>query len=133
LGKKSNDRVELTLAKADNSTSNYNYTKNPQASGAKLDELLRKYMAPRSETWGNDDRREDVDVYYLDHGRFDAFKAELDAGGKYVEYDTWTWNRDWDTGKTFVRLGVKLNGKKLELARCNANNFTSEYKYIKIP
>jgi hypothetical protein len=133
LGKKPNDRVQLTLAKADNATFEYDYTKNPQASGVKLDELLRKYMGPNPQTWGDDEHREEVDVYYLDHGRFDAFKAELDAGGKYIEYDTSTWTRDWDTGKTFVRLGVKLNGKKLELARCNANNSTSEYKYIQIP
>jgi hypothetical protein len=133
LGKKPDDRVQLTLAKADNSTLEYHYTKNPQASGDKLDELLRKYMGPNPQTWGDDDNREEVAVYYLDHSRFDAFKAELDAGGKYIEYETQTRKRDWDTGKTFVRLGVKLNGKKLELDRCNADNSTSEYKYIKIP
>jgi hypothetical protein len=74
-----------------------------------------------------------VDVYFLDHSRFDAFKAELDAGGKYIEYDDNTYDRDWNTGKAFARLGVKLNGKKLELNRCNADNSTSQYKYIKIP
>jgi hypothetical protein len=133
LTKKSNDRVQLTLAKADNSTLDYDYTKNTQTSWVKLDELLRKYMSPNPETWGDDDHREDVDVYYLEHSRFDAFKAELDAGGKYIEYEAETRNREWNTGKTFVRFGVKLNGKKLELARCNADNSTSEYKYIKIP
>jgi hypothetical protein len=125
----------LTLAKANNSTFEYDYTKNSQASGVKLDELLRKYMGPNPQTWGDDEHQEEVDVYYLDHSRFDAFKAELDAGGKYIENYTSTWTREWDKGNTFVRLGVKLYGKNqiLELARCNANNFTSEYKYIKIP
>jgi hypothetical protein len=133
LGKRSNDTVVLTLANADNSTFDYDYTKNPQASGVKLDESLRKYMVLNQQTWGDDDHREDVDVYFLDHSRFDAFKAELDAGGKYIEYDDNKHTRDWDTGKTFARLGVKLNGKRLELARCDANNSTSEYRYIKIP
>jgi hypothetical protein len=133
LGKRPNNRVQLAFFKADNATFEYDYTKNSQASGVKLDELLRKYMVPRSETWGDDDHREEVDVYFLDHSRFDAFKAELDAGGKYIEYDTSTWTRDWNTGKTFVMLVVKLNGKKLELRYCNTNNSTSEYRYIKIP
>ncbi|MDR2740687.1 MAG: hypothetical protein LBB98_00810, partial [Treponema sp.] len=125
--------VELTLAKADNSTFRYEYTKNPQASEDKLDELLRKYMSPDPQTWGDDEHPEDVDVYFLDHSRFDAFKAELDAGGKYIEYEDNEYTRDWETEKAFARLGVRLDGKKLELGRCNANNSTFEYRYIKIP
>jgi hypothetical protein len=48
----------------------------------KLEELLCEYMGPSPQTWGDDNNPEEVDVYYLDHSRFDAFKAELDAGGK---------------------------------------------------
>jgi hypothetical protein len=133
LGIKLNDWVQLTLAKADNATFEYGYTKNPQASGVKLDELLREYMGPNPQTWGDDEHREEVNVYFLDYSRFDAFKAELGAAGKYVEYEDNEYTRDWDTGKNFARLGIKLNGKKLDLRCCNANNSTSEYKYIKIP
>jgi hypothetical protein len=142
LGKKPNDRVQLTLAKADNSTSNYNYnynynyTKNSQGSGVKLDELLREYMGPNPQIWGEGDDAENVDVYILDYSRFSDFKAEMDAGGKYVEYEDHSGNRDENDGargKNTAILAVRLNGKKLELRRGNADDTTVEYRYIKIP
>jgi hypothetical protein len=133
LGKRPNNRVQLTLGKADNSTVEYNYTKNSQASGDKLDELLRKYLGPNPDTWGPEDNREPVDYYYLDHSGFADFKAKLDAGGKYVEYDDNEYKRDWEMGRVFVRLCVRLDGKKLELTRGEADNSTFEYRYIKIP
>jgi hypothetical protein len=47
----------------------------------KLDELLRTYMGTDPQIWGADvNKPEDVDVYFLDYSRFDAFKADLDAG-----------------------------------------------------
>ncbi|MDR2786333.1 MAG: hypothetical protein LBB83_10520, partial [Treponema sp.] len=35
-----------------------------------LDELLREYMGPNPQTWGDDDNPEEVDVYFLDYSRF---------------------------------------------------------------
>jgi hypothetical protein len=98
-----------------------------------LDKLLRKYLGPNPQTWGDGSNQEEVDVYWLDHSRFDTFKAELDAGGEYVQDGEGEFTRDWETGRTYALLGVKLNGKKLDLRRCDADNSTFEYRYIKIP
>jgi hypothetical protein len=135
LGKRPDASVLLTLAKADNTTFNYDYTKATGASGDKLDELLRKYMVPQRQTWGDEDNPEEVDVYFLDHSRFADFKAELDAGGSYIEYDAWTEDRDWEMGKAFARLGVMAYGstERLELSRCDEDNSFAGYGYIKIP
>jgi hypothetical protein len=97
-----------------------------------LDELLREYMGPNPQTWGNDDNPVEVDVYFLDHSRFDAFKAELDAGGEYVldEDDDPKYTRDWDTEKDFARLG-KRPGNRVQLTLANADNSTFDYYYTK--
>ncbi|GHU77464.1 hypothetical protein FACS189461_5810 [Spirochaetia bacterium] len=129
LGKIPNDRVLLTLARADNSTFDYEYTKKPEASELKLDELLRKYTGPKPETWGDGADAEDVYVYFLDSSRFDTFKAEVSAGGEYFQGDSWiTDNRDWDLGRTFARLVVKPNGK-VDLEIGKEDNSFSTYHY----
>ncbi|GHU27378.1 hypothetical protein FACS1894164_19470 [Spirochaetia bacterium] len=128
LGVRSDGSFSLKLYKKDNQGSMYGYQKNPGASGLKLDKLLRKYMAPDPQTWDEGDETEEVNVYYLDHLRFDEFKAELDAGGKYVQYNNGTWTRDWDLGKTFAQLAVRPNGK-VELTLAKADNSTLAYKY----
>lgn len=66
----------------------------------KLDESLRKYTVPQEQTWGD----EKVTVYFLDPLRFEEFKAELDAGGEYLQADSWTNDkRDWDRGKDLCK------------------------------
>jgi hypothetical protein len=65
-----------------------------------LDESLRKYTVPQEQTWGD----EKVTVYFLDPLRFEEFKAELDAGGEYLQADSWTNDkRDWDRGKDLCK------------------------------
>ncbi|GHV03270.1 hypothetical protein FACS189485_06000 [Spirochaetia bacterium] len=131
LGAWPDGRLELTLAKANNSTSDYKYTKNPQASGEKLDELLRKYTGPQLQTWGDGANAEEVSVYFLDPLHFEAFKAELDAEDEYMQF--WSRNdiRDWDTGKTYVNFAVRPNGS-FELELCKEDNSRSNYRYGKV-
>jgi hypothetical protein len=129
-------RFQLDHYKADNSVFGYEYEKVPGTSGLKLDELLRKYMGPQPQTWGEGDDIEEVEVYFLDPRRFDAFKDELEAGGEYIRYDSENYTRDWDTGKAFARVGVRTNtddGSKIELNLAKADNSTLNYRYIKIP
>jgi hypothetical protein len=40
----------------------------------KLEELLREYMGPDSQTWGDGENAEKVEVYFLDYDRFAALK-----------------------------------------------------------
>ncbi|GHU97102.1 hypothetical protein FACS189483_02120 [Spirochaetia bacterium] len=125
---RSDGRLQLTLANADNSTFEYSYTKNPQASGLTLDELLRTYMVPDLQTWGDG---QEVTVYYLDPLRFEAFKAELDAGDEYIQSGNRDENRDWEMGKTFARFAVFSDGR-LELDLCREDNSRSGYSYGKV-
>jgi hypothetical protein len=90
-----------------------------------LDELLRKYMGPNLQTWDEGT----VNVYYLDPSRFNAFKAELDAGGEYTQIDEWTEeNRTWDRDRAFARWAVKSEGTS-ELDLCRADNSQDVYGY----
>jgi hypothetical protein len=82
----------------------------PVAPAATLEEMLRKYMGPKEEKWGDDGSRS-TKVYYLDPSRYAAFKAELDAGGEYAQYEDWTDpNRNWERGQTFARFSIRPNG-----------------------
>ncbi|GHT68978.1 hypothetical protein FACS1894110_17590 [Spirochaetia bacterium] len=98
-----------------------------RALGLSLDESLRRYMGPEQQTWGD----EAVNVYFLDHLRFEEFKAELEAGGEYQQIDSWNDdNRDWERGKTFARLSVRRDGA-VELDLCREDNSRSGYRYKK--
>jgi hypothetical protein len=114
----------------DNSTISYLYEKvisEGSSVGPKLDKILRKYMAPQTQTWG----AEEVDVYFLDHSRFNDFKVELDTGGKYHQTNEWNETRDWDTGKAFARWAARDDSYELDI--CNADNSRSGYRYEKNP
>jgi hypothetical protein len=94
-----------------------------------LEEHLRKYIAPEKQTWGEGDNAEDVSLYFLAPDRFEAFKAELEAGGEYsITDDSWNDTRDWDTGMTFVRWAVKPNGR-CDLELCKEDNSRVGYTY----
>jgi hypothetical protein len=123
----SSGNASLQLYKADNSEPWYDYIEVSGSSGRMTDELLRKYMGPEPQTWG----KEEVYIYYLDPLRFDEFKAELDAGGEYLESDSWTENRDWDEGLSFVQWAVRPNGEFV-LRLCNADNSVIGYNYKKV-
>jgi hypothetical protein len=85
-------------------------------------------MGPQEQNWGN----EKVKVYFLDPLRFEALKAELDAGGEYSEVESRTEkNRDWEQGKTFARWAVRSNGRfQLELYK--EDNSLVSYTYKKV-
>ncbi|GHU76852.1 hypothetical protein FACS189461_4900 [Spirochaetia bacterium] len=102
-----------------------------RALGLSLDESLQRYIGPQQQTWGPDNDRFDVDVYFLDPLRFEEFRAELEAGGEYQQTDSWSNdNRDFDRGKDFARLAVRRDGGfELELYR--EDNSRSGYRYEK--
>ncbi|GHU01557.1 hypothetical protein FACS1894147_01630 [Spirochaetia bacterium] len=131
LGVRTDGRLEMALAKANNSTSEYRYTKKPEVSGENLPELLRKYIAPRPEMRGDGADAEEIAAYFLDPLRFEAFKAELDAEDEYMQF--WSRNdiRDWDLGKASVKLAVRPNGS-FELELCREDNSRSNYRYGKV-
>jgi hypothetical protein len=93
-----------------------------------LKELLRKYMAPSSEIWGEDE--EYTYVYYLDHLRIEEFKAELFERGEYTQGndDPLTYTRDWNEGKTFAKWAERPDDT-FELELCGSNNSTDKYTY----
>jgi hypothetical protein len=118
----------LDLCKEDNTVVEYRYKKASESSGRqKLDASLRKYMGscPQIRDEGK------VNKYFLDFSRFDAFKSELDAGGKYSQVDSWNDTRDWARGKEFVMLTVRADGN-FDLEYCKADDSRSGFKYKKV-
>jgi hypothetical protein len=99
----------------------------PPQLNPKVVELLSKYAGSDYATWG----KENVRVYYIDPLRFDEFKTQIDALGKY-QTGSRTFNRDWEQGKTFARWCARTNGS-FQLELCKANNATAEYQYKKFP
>lgn len=98
---------------------------------AELDESLRKYSGPSVQTWNDEDAF--TYVYYLDPLRFEKFKAELDAGGEYLQADSWTQkNRDWERGRAFARGAVRPDGR-FQLELCTEDNSVIGYMYKKVP
>jgi hypothetical protein len=133
LGVLPDGKLQLGLFRANNSENGYRYTKLTSGTlGLKLQESLRKYMAPQMQTWGDDG---DVSVYYLDADRFNEFRAELDAGGEY--FASWirykTQNRDWDQGKTFAQFVVYHNKSELELRLGKSDNSFVSYSCFQLP
>jgi hypothetical protein len=64
--------------------------------------------------------------------RFNAFKAELDAGGEYNPVAIWTEkNRDWDRDKTFARWVV--TPADFELWLYKKDNSLVRYTYLPKP
>jgi hypothetical protein len=101
----------------------------PVTLGLTLDESLRAYMGPSPQTWGD---LGNVSVYYLDPPHFEAFKAELDAGGEYTQTNSWTdKNRDWERGKTFAQWDARPNGE-FELRLMKEDNSIVGYRYTKV-
>jgi hypothetical protein len=98
-----------------------------QATGLSVEEALRKYMAPEQTTWGEGK----VLVYYLDPLHFEDFRAELDAGGEFIESEHWTETRDWDKDKTSVRFAEQPDGK-LRLEFQDGDNTNITYRYTKV-
>jgi hypothetical protein len=99
----------------------------PVARGLTLEESLVRYAGAQEQMWDT----ERVPVYYLDPLRFDAFKAELDAGGEFRQFDQWTGTRDWEQGKTFARWAARPNGV-FDLSLCTADNTEAGYRYRKV-
>lgn len=98
-----------------------------------LEESIRRYMGPRPENRDIDGKKDTVYLYYLDPFRFEDFKAELDAGGEYVESGSWTNdNRDWEREKIFLR-GVELPDGSFNLELCKLDNSVVGYNYKKVP
>jgi hypothetical protein len=121
----------LCLFKKDNSVVGYRYNKanTKKKSSAplapKFAEVLRKYIAPKPETWDG----EKVDVYYLDPLLSKKFKAELEAGGEYKQTGSWTEKRDWMKGLSYAQWAVHSNGAfLLELANKDNTQIYYEYK-----
>jgi hypothetical protein len=122
---------QLELFTEDDSGFMYDYKKAPHASGLKLDELLRKYAGPYPQRWDGESKGVTY-VYYLDPLHFEAFKAELDAGGAYTQTESWTnKNRDWDRGKTFARWAVRPDGS-FQLDLNKEDNSETGYRYTKV-
>ena len=121
--------IQLELFTEDDSGFGYDYKKVPQASGLKLDELLRKYAGPYPQRWDGEGKGLTY-VYFLDPLRFEEFKAELDAGGEYYQTDSRTSARNWDLGVTFARFAVRPDGR-FQLDLCKADNSVIEYGYKK--
>jgi hypothetical protein len=118
----------LNLCKEDNTVVEYRYKKASESSGRqKLDASLRKYMGACPQIRNE----ENVNTYFLDPSRFDAFKSELDAGGKYSQIDSWNNTRDWNMGKAFVTLAVRDDGG-FYLEHCKADNSCIGFKYKKV-
>lgn len=99
----------------------------PVAQGLTLEEALGKYAAPEQQDWGGG---KIAYVWLLDPQKFDAFKAELDAGGEFSQIDAWEETRDWWQGRLFVRWAQEPDGKYL-LQLCKADNSVSAYRYEK--
>jgi hypothetical protein len=58
------------------------------------------------------------------------------AGGEYVRYDHYVYDRGWAQGKAFARWGEwpdTDDGSKVELTLGKADNSTVAYKHVKIP
>jgi hypothetical protein len=101
----------------------------PVALGLTVEEALRKYIGPNPQNWGED---KVTYVYYLDPLQFDAFKAELDAGGEYYETGSRTEkNRDWEQGQTLARGAVRADGR-FELQLGTEDNSVVGYTYEKL-
>ncbi|GHV76951.1 hypothetical protein AGMMS49942_17720 [Spirochaetia bacterium] len=125
----SDDRFQLILVNGVNPSIRYGYEKVPQASRQRLDQILLKYTTPQEQTWDGEGKAPTY-VYSLDPARFEAFKAELDAGGEYAQTDTWTEKRDWERDKTFAQWAVRPNGE-FDLRLCKADNSVLGYRYEK--
>jgi hypothetical protein len=98
-------------------------------------ESLRKYMGPSPQTWSTNGVQDEKDtyVYYVNPDHFAAFKDELDAGGEYSqEGEEWTYTRDWDLRKSYVRWAERPDDK-FELNLCKSDNSVIGYSYTKIP
>jgi hypothetical protein len=98
-------------------------------------QLLRQYIGPNPQNWGDeDDREEEITyVYYLDTLRFEDFRAELEAGGEYSQYESRTYkHRDWDLGRTWAEGCVRPDGS-FELHLGRKDNSGAEYRYEKVP
>jgi hypothetical protein len=124
---RTNGSFQLELCKANNATAEYQYKKFPKAQGVKADELLRKYMAPFLTKWSGEDNTE---VYFIDPFRFDAFKAELDALGEYVQKGNWN-EDDYEKGKSRATWAVFPNDFECELQLQKGNSPPSTYWYEK--
>jgi hypothetical protein len=95
-----------------------------------LDELLRTYMGPNEENWGDEGI---ASVYYLDPDRFAEFKTELEEGEEYVLYDDSSEDeRDHDKGMAVARW-VKKPDDKFQLEHWKKDNSKIEYMYVKVP
>jgi hypothetical protein len=117
----------LDLENKNNTGSWYQYQKVAGASGAKLTELLRKYMAP---SWDEDLGDDGIAyVYCIDPLRFDELKSEFEALGEYTQERNGTdKNRDWDRGRSFAIFTVYAKGN-VELSLQMKDNSGTWYRY----
>ncbi|MDR0910320.1 MAG: hypothetical protein LBM77_11215 [Spirochaetaceae bacterium] len=90
--------------------------------------IARTYMGPNQEP-RDGDGKPPTDVYYIDPAHFEDLLNEIKAGGEYTQTDTWKYTRDWETGRTFARCGIRPDNS-MEVELCNENNSTIGYRFI---
>jgi hypothetical protein len=121
----------LSLCTADNKEVGYSYEATTGASESDISALkssLSKYVVPSVEYWDSEDGPPTY-VYFLDPDHFEDFKAELDAGGRYVQDG----EGDSGTGATWIENDFALWAERpdgtFQLDLYKADNSFIRYNY----